>query len=304
MERYFEGKPPTDEEISPADRPGRRPGHADSDRLRSGKTGVGLPELLDALAAVRPAADWTCRARRPSDGEEVEVEADPAGPLVAQVFKTRIDPFVQKLSFIRVFSGTLKKDRHVPVVGVRKGVKHGPAASTCRPTRPRRSTRPGPARSWPWPRSKTCTPARSLGEYCHAADHVPHADGRPGRHAQEPRRRGQALRRAAQDRRGRLHLPPRPRRADQGNGHHRHERAAPADHPRAAATPRQGRGGNQGAEDPLSAKRSRPTPRACTATRSRPAAAASSAKSTSACSRCRTAREHRGVRHQGPLPLA
>ncbi|MBN2216980.1 MAG: elongation factor G, partial [Pirellulales bacterium] len=50
----------------------------------------------------------------------------PAGPLVAQVFKTRIDPFVQKLSFIRVFSGTLKKETTVPMVGSRKGVKLGP----------------------------------------------------------------------------------------------------------------------------------------------------------------------------------
>ena len=54
---------------------------------------------------------------------------------------------------------------------------------TCRPTRPSRSTRPAPAGSWPWPRSKTCTPASSLGELTHAADPVPHADGRPGRHA-------------------------------------------------------------------------------------------------------------------------
>ena len=41
------------------------------------------------------------------------------------MFKTRIDPFVQKLNFIRVFSGTLKKDSIIPVVGVRKGVKLG-----------------------------------------------------------------------------------------------------------------------------------------------------------------------------------
>ena len=51
---------------------------------------------------------------------------DPAGPLVAQVFKTRIDPFVQKLSFVRIFSGTLKRDTTIAVVGARKGVKIGP----------------------------------------------------------------------------------------------------------------------------------------------------------------------------------
>ena len=50
------------------------------------------------------------RKAKNAAGEEVEVKADPTGPLVAQVFKTRIDPFVQKLNFVRVFSGTLKKD--------------------------------------------------------------------------------------------------------------------------------------------------------------------------------------------------
>ena len=45
--------------------------------------------------------------------------------LIAQVFKTRIDPFVQKLSFLRIFSGTLKKDQNVPASTARKGVKMG-----------------------------------------------------------------------------------------------------------------------------------------------------------------------------------
>jgi elongation factor G len=40
---------------------------------------------------------------------------------------------------------------------------------------------------------------------------------------------------AAQDRRGGFDVPARPRFADQGARHDRHERAAPADHPRAAA---------------------------------------------------------------------
>jgi elongation factor G len=60
------------------------------------------------------------------EGAEFEVKADPSGPLVAQVFKTRIDPFVQKLSFIRVYSGTVKKDETVPTTHARKGIKLGP----------------------------------------------------------------------------------------------------------------------------------------------------------------------------------
>ena len=52
----------------------------------------------------------TARPPTPT-AKTVDVTADPGGPLVAQIFKTRIDPFVQKLSFIRIYSGTLKKQR-------------------------------------------------------------------------------------------------------------------------------------------------------------------------------------------------
>ncbi len=45
------------------------------------------------------------------------------------MFKTRIDPFVQRLSYIRVFSGTLKKDSTVHSSGARKGIKIGPLLS-------------------------------------------------------------------------------------------------------------------------------------------------------------------------------
>ena len=125
MERYFEGTPPTEEEIARLIVKAVAQGALIPMVCVSGKTGVGLPELIEALAlcACRPTP--CVRKAKNAAGEEVEVKADPAGPLVAQVFKTRIDPFVQKLNFIRVFSGTLKKDSTVPVVGVRKGVKLG-----------------------------------------------------------------------------------------------------------------------------------------------------------------------------------
>ncbi len=60
------------------------------------------------------------------EGTEFEVKADPSGPLVAQVFKDSHRSFVQKLSYIRVFSGTLKKDETVPATSARKGTKLGP----------------------------------------------------------------------------------------------------------------------------------------------------------------------------------
>ena len=127
-----------------ADRPGRRRGHADSDRLLLGQDGSRAGGV-----AGRHRRCAACRRRivprkATKDGEEITVEPKADGPLVAQVFKTRIDPFVQKLSFIRVFSGTLKKDQNVAASSAAQGAQAGPAAARAgRPTR-RRSTRPGP----------------------------------------------------------------------------------------------------------------------------------------------------------------
>lgn len=123
MNRYLEGEPPTEEELSRLIVQAVAEGGLIPIVCVSGKTGVGLKELLDALALCSLPPDKVKRTARKPDGEEVELKADPNGPLVAQVFKTRVDPFVQKLNFIRVYSGTLKKESVVAVVGERKGVK-------------------------------------------------------------------------------------------------------------------------------------------------------------------------------------
>jgi len=123
MERYLEGNLPTDEELSRLLVQATAEGGLIPMVCVSGKTGVGVPELLSALAMCALPVDKVARNATGADGAEVEVKPDAAGPLVAQVFKTRIDPFVQKLSFIRVYSGTLSKDSTVPVVGSRRGIK-------------------------------------------------------------------------------------------------------------------------------------------------------------------------------------
>jgi elongation factor G len=126
MERYFEGTMPGEEELAQLIVKAVAQGSLVPMVCVSGKTGGGFAELLDALALCALPPNMLPRTAKNAAGETVEVKADPAGPLVAQVFKTRIDPFVQKLNFIRVFSGTLKRDTTIPVVGVRKPVKLGP----------------------------------------------------------------------------------------------------------------------------------------------------------------------------------
>ncbi len=50
------------------------------------------------------------------DGEAVTLQPDPAGPVAALIFKTVADPFVGKISYFRVYSGTVKSDSHLQVV--------------------------------------------------------------------------------------------------------------------------------------------------------------------------------------------
>jgi elongation factor G len=122
-ERYFEGKLPTDEELARLIVESVAAGSLIPVVCVSSKKGVGVAELLDALTQCCLPPGAIARSGKTESGEEKAVKADPAGPLVAQVFKTRIDPFVHKLSFVRVFSGTLKKDDAVHVSGHRKAVK-------------------------------------------------------------------------------------------------------------------------------------------------------------------------------------
>jgi elongation factor G len=53
----------------------------------------------------------------PAGGDFGALSCDPDGPLVAEVVRTTTDPFVGRLSLVRVFSGTLRPDEPVHVSG-------------------------------------------------------------------------------------------------------------------------------------------------------------------------------------------
>ena len=121
--RYFDGQQPTDDELGRLLPEAVAAGSLIPIVCVAAKPDLGVAELLDALALCALSPERMIRRAKREDGSEVTLRPDPAGPLAAQVFKTRIDPFVQKLSFIRVFSGTLKKDETVHASKARKGVK-------------------------------------------------------------------------------------------------------------------------------------------------------------------------------------
>ncbi len=128
MEKYLEGEMPSKADLERLCAEAVRQGTLTPIVCVSTKTGVGLDELLAVLgqASLPPSAIPRTGKK---DGDDVTLKADANAPLAAQVFKTRIDPFVQRLSYIRVYSGTLKKDSTIPSPGSRKGVKIGPLLS-------------------------------------------------------------------------------------------------------------------------------------------------------------------------------
>lgn len=70
----------------------------------------GVTQLLDAINAYFP-APGVAQAKT-SDGADVTLSPDATGPLAALIFKTVADPYVGKLSYFRVYSGTMKSDSH------------------------------------------------------------------------------------------------------------------------------------------------------------------------------------------------
>jgi elongation factor G len=82
-------------------------------------SGVGVPELLDLLVSAFPCPmEHGCPPITRPDGRPApSLACDPDGPLVAEVVKTTTDPYVGRVSLVRVFSGTLRPDLPVHVSG-------------------------------------------------------------------------------------------------------------------------------------------------------------------------------------------
>jgi elongation factor G len=81
----------------------------------SGLKNVGATELLNAIVSVLPspvesAKAHPVRALKGDGQEQVALSADGAAPFVAYVFKTIIDPFMGRLNYMRVYSGSLAPD--------------------------------------------------------------------------------------------------------------------------------------------------------------------------------------------------
>lgn len=84
---------------------------------------LGTDELLEVLTRAMPTPlEHPCPVvTRPDGSPAPPIRPDPDGPLVAEVVRTTTDPYLGRVSLVRVFSGTLRPDTAVHVSGHRPG---------------------------------------------------------------------------------------------------------------------------------------------------------------------------------------
>ena len=114
MEKYLEGEEPSIDELKRVLRKGTCENNAVPVCCGSAHFNKGIQKLLDAVIEYMPSPldipaikGWTL------DGEEDERKASDEEPFSALAFKIISDPFVGRLAFFRVYSGTLNTGSYV-----------------------------------------------------------------------------------------------------------------------------------------------------------------------------------------------
>jgi elongation factor G len=114
MMRYLDGEEIKYEELVPALRKAIRQRLVFPVIPGSSTLNVGVLQLMDLLVDAMPSpVEMSPRKVLAADGTEKELPPDPSGPFYALCFKVMVDPYVGKLSFIRVFSGRTTADQGV-----------------------------------------------------------------------------------------------------------------------------------------------------------------------------------------------
>jgi elongation factor G len=110
MERYLDGDVPSSEELEATLASGVAQGLVFPVVCGSAGTGVGIDRLATLLAEIAPSPDKRPPITVRAGDSEHQVSTDPTGQPLARVFKTISDPYVGKISLLRVLSGTLRTD--------------------------------------------------------------------------------------------------------------------------------------------------------------------------------------------------
>ncbi|MGH2605130.1 MAG: elongation factor G, partial [Anaerolineales bacterium] len=113
LEKYLDGQELSAEEVARGFRQAVGSGKVVPVYLAAGTNAVGAVPLMEAIVRLLPSpADREPTAAQGKAGEEkLPVRDD--GPLAAYVWKTTADPFVGKLTYLRVYSGALHSDTRI-----------------------------------------------------------------------------------------------------------------------------------------------------------------------------------------------
>ncbi|MFA5676016.1 MAG: elongation factor G [Christensenellales bacterium] len=126
MEKYFEGKELTKEDIIKGLKAGIAAGDAVPVFIGAAAPNLGISLLLDNLSAFMPSPDSEISIKgKTQKGEEVTFTADVKQPFAAQVYKTVADPFVGKLSVFKILGGELAAGKPIRNGNTGKSEKFG-----------------------------------------------------------------------------------------------------------------------------------------------------------------------------------
>ena len=126
MEKFFEEGELSPDEMMLGLRKGIQEGTVVPVVCCSGITRIGLAKLLDYIIDLMPSpAGHVLEGIDPRTGDAVERVCADDQPFSARVFKTMADPFVGKLSLMKVTSGTLTADTQLYNVNAEKTEKPG-----------------------------------------------------------------------------------------------------------------------------------------------------------------------------------
>ena len=116
LEKYFEGEAFTEQEIQEGLRKGIISGDVVPVLCGSSVKNIGAHSLLDMLVDYSPSPidEPVKKGTHPDNEDEIiERTLDPSEPFAAQVFKTIVDPYVGKISLLKIISGKLTPDMEV-----------------------------------------------------------------------------------------------------------------------------------------------------------------------------------------------
>jgi elongation factor G len=115
INKYLEGEPINPDEIGIAIKKSTLAGKLVPVFVGSALQGIGTQQVLNGICSYLPSPEERDAfvAKNVSTGDQEEVSSNSDSPLSSLVFKTSADPYVGKLSYLRVYSGVLNSNSQV-----------------------------------------------------------------------------------------------------------------------------------------------------------------------------------------------